>query len=235
MADVTLDPRAQLLQGLRVLVEAVLAGRSLPGAGAATASVITGWHQDSAQQVRSGVVNPVVAIWLGDSKPAKPLATGTGLTSRTRRGPVTVTDQAELVTLVEVVRLQTPVWFVILAGGTDGRTLAGRAASAIVTALVQAGSAQGATIPLPDSLETFETTNPALTDFGLTARLTYVSEGEVIAGQQTVRDLHRYDLRYSALHSRYIAQEDLRILSIHQTLEAGTTVVPSVPLPTPLP
>lgn len=175
----------------------------------------TGWPDaELSAAVATGTYSPVVSVWIGDYVLSRQQPSGGS--ARTLQAPLTAQGvQTTLTTLVELARLEAPVTFVIMAGGVRGRPACGAVATAIVSAL-----GLGRDIPLPDSYETEQDTDPSVTTFGQHARLIYVSEGAVHDPEEK-RDLHTYQVRYRATQSRYLAQVDTLIQGVGHVIISG--------------
>ncbi len=207
MATLTLDPLSALQTGLEAALWPPLQ-LLLPARDA----LRTGWPDpELSGAVATGTYSPVVSVWIGDYTLSKQQPSGGS--ARDLAGPITAQGvQTTLTTLVEIARLEAPVTFVIMAGGVRGRPTCSAVATAIVSAL-----GLGRDIPLPDSYETEQDTDPSVTTFGQHARLVYVSEGAVHDPEEK-RDLHTYQVRYRATQARYVATEDTLIQGVGLTI-----------------
>jgi len=217
MADdfpgMTLLPRSQLVAGLQAFLIPKL-GSAVPPGGVRFANA----PPDLVAQLRVGTYGPMLTIVLDATRPLR------GSSPRGKiASVVTGAAQQEALVLYEQAVLSTPLHFVCTAGGdtggTDAETLAARVASLLGD---DDGATDTLTLPLPDSMETEDVVDPALTMFKLTAELQY--EGEMEDQRREAEDVHRYELLYTATHSRYRLRRAPLVRRVEMGIIAGLAV-----------
>lgn len=185
-------PRSLLVAGLKAFLIPKL-GRAVPPGGVRFSHA----PPDLVQQLKEGTYGPLLTIVLDTTRPLRNAAPRDRITS-----VKTGAARTEALVLYEQAVLTTPIHFVCTAGGDTGGTEAETLANTVATLLVdEDGAGDTLTLPLPDSLETEDVVDPTLTMFKLSAELQYEGEMEDLARQ--AQDVYRYELLYTATHSRY--------------------------------